>query len=74
MEKHPNKEIQKAIAYAVDKNWRLENTGKSAHAWGRLKCPEASRAGCIISIWSTPRVAEYHAKQIIRAVDKCPHK
>ena len=24
--------------------------------------------------WSTPRVAEHHAKHIRRQVDKCPHR
>ncbi|MEX0773492.1 MAG: hypothetical protein WD038_10010 [Balneolales bacterium] len=71
--KHSNKEIQKAIDYAAARNWRIEVAGTSSHAWGRLKCPEPSRKGCIISIWSTPRVPENHARQIIRAVDKCVH-
>ena len=73
IKKHPNKEIQAAIEYALGKNWRVDSSGKSSHAWGRLKCPKESRIGCIISIWSTPRVAENHARQIIRAVDKCEH-
>jgi hypothetical protein len=71
--KHPDKDIQEAIAYALSKNWRMEVSEKSAHAWGRLKCPETSRMGCIISVWSTPRVAKNHARQIVQAVDKCEH-
>ena len=71
--KHPNKEIQKAINYAISKGWTLIETGNSSHAWARLKCPESSRRGCIISIWSTPRVPETHAKQIRRVIDKCTH-
>ncbi len=39
MKKHPNKEIQKVIDYAIAKGWELVETGNSAHAWGRLKCP-----------------------------------
>ena len=71
--KHPNKEIQKAINYAIGKKWSIAEAGGSSHAWGRLKCPESSRSGCIISVWSTPRVPENHARQIIREVDKCSH-
>lgn len=48
-------------------------TGKSSHACGRLLCPETSRFGCQISIWSTPRNPENHAKQIIRTIKKCEH-
>ena len=40
---------------------------------GRLLCPHASRGGCIVSVWSTPRVAENHARQIRSKVDSCPH-
>jgi len=72
--KHHNKDIRKSVEYAVSKGWRVEDAGNSSHAWARLKCPETSREGCMISIWSTPRVPENHARQIIRAVDKCPHK
>lgn len=67
------KEIRKAVEYAVAKKWRVTDAGRSSHAWARLKCPESSREGCIISVWSTPRVPQRHARQIIRAVDKCPH-
>ncbi len=34
------------------------------HAWGRLFCPHSAREGCIASVWSTPRNAENHARQI----------
>lgn len=70
---HPNKEIQKAIDYAIAKNWTIQGSGKSSHAWGRLKCPETSRLGCLISVWTTPRVPENHDRQIIQTVDKCTH-
>jgi len=71
--KHPNKEIRKAVEFAVSKKWRVTDAGSSSHAWARLKCPESSRDGCIISVWSTPRVPRHHARQLIKAVDKCPH-
>ncbi len=72
--KHPNKEIQAAISFAQENGWRYKEAGKSAHAWGRLLCPLTDREGCSMSIWSTPRDADNHAKQIRRKVNSCPHK
>ncbi|WP_203250197.1 hypothetical protein [Cysteiniphilum marinum] len=72
--KHPNKEIEKAIKYAEMKGWRYQSSGNSAHAWGRLLCPLENRDGHSISVWSTPRSAENHAKQIRRVVDNCEHQ
>lgn len=71
--KHPNQKIEEAIQYAESLGWRFKKPGRSSHIWGRLLCPEASREGCKISIWSTPRSNEVHAMQIKRAVDKCEH-
>jgi len=48
--KHPNKEIEQAIRYAELKGWRYQSLGHSAHAWGRLLCPLASREGHAMSI------------------------
>lgn len=72
--KHPNKNIEKAIKYAESKGWRHQQTGGSAHAWGRLLCPLASREGHTMSIWSTPKNPDNHAKQIKRNVDACEHQ
>ena len=71
--KHPNKIIEAAIKYAEAKKWRYQSAGRSAHAWGRLLCPLADREGHAMSIWSTPRNAENHARQIRRNVDACEH-
>tara|TARA_B100000315_G_scaffold151835_1_gene140636 strand:- start:5190 stop:5417 length:228 start_codon:yes stop_codon:yes gene_type:complete len=71
--RHPNKEIEAAITYAETAEWRTISAGKSAHCWGKLYCKEASREGCKLSIWSTPRNASDHAKQIRQRVLKCPH-
>ncbi len=69
--RHPDKHIEQAVAYAESLGWRVEISG--GHAWGRLFCPFADRYGCIISVWSTPRVAQNHARHIRREVDACPH-
>ncbi len=69
--RHPDKHVEKAIQYAEAIGWeaRLSN----GHAWGRLYCPHGTREGCIISIWSTPRNPENHARQIRRDIDLCDH-
>lgn len=72
--KHSNKEIEQAIQYAEKNGWRYREAGNSAHAWGRLLCPLEDRQGCSMSIWSTPRDSENHAKQIRRNVRSCLHK
>jgi hypothetical protein len=70
--RHPNKHIEKAIQYAESLGWRVEIS--NGHRWGCLLCPQASREGCKISVWSTPRNPESHARQITRDVDLCPHE
>jgi hypothetical protein len=70
--RHPDKEIEEAVAYAEGLGWRVIPI--SGHAWGRLYCAHADRDGCMISVWSTPRSAGNHARDIIRAVSRCPHQ
>lgn len=72
--KHPSKEIEQAIIYAEKIGWSYYVAGKSAHAWGKIYCPLKAREGCKMSIFSTPRNAWVHAKQIRRRVDKCLHQ
>ena len=74
--KHSNKEIEAALKHAEQHGWRVEKSGKSGHAWGRIYCPSNDsecRCGefCISSIWSTPKSAANHARQIRRVVDYC---
>jgi hypothetical protein len=71
--KHPNKEIEDAIKYAEENGWSYKNSGNSAHSWGKLLCPLHTREGHKMLIWSTPRSAFNHARQIRRIVDRCQH-
>ncbi len=73
MKKHPNKTIAAAIRYAEKHGWQVQEPGRSAHAWGHLLCPANMRGGCRMSVWSTPRNPENHARQIRATVDKCKH-
>ena len=67
--RHPSKEIEAVVAYAEAKGWTWRQMGH----WGRLFCAHAERDGYQIGVNGTPRNAEAHAKQILRAVDRCPH-
>ncbi|MRT11462.1 hypothetical protein GJV07_04045 [Enterobacteriaceae bacterium RIT711] len=71
---HPNKDIEAALSYAECQGWQVRPGG--AHCWGKMYCPwndKACRCGefCISCIWSTPRSAYNHARQIRRVVDNC---
>jgi hypothetical protein len=73
---HPKKEIEAALAYAEACGWRVQPKRGNGHAWGKMLCPYNSadcRCGefCITSIWSTPRCAANHAKDLRRVVDHC---
>jgi hypothetical protein len=75
--RHPKKEIEEAIQHAEAHGWRI-NVGGS-HAWGKMYCPyndRECRCGefCIASIWSTPKNAGNHAKQLKRVVDNCTRR
>ena len=68
---HPNKRIRAAVAYAAGRGWRLVRS--NGHAWGRLFCPAGVRGGHKISVYSTPRNPERHAREIRAVVDACDH-
>jgi hypothetical protein len=73
-DRHPNKEIHAAVLYVVSKGWTLAKANARSHAWGRLFCPSGRREGCIVSVYSTPRVPENEAEKIRKAVDRCDHR
>jgi hypothetical protein len=70
--RHPKPPVEAAVRYAEQLGWRVEMS--NGHAWGQLLCPFVSREGCRVSVWSTPRVAENHARQIRKVIDRCPHR
>jgi len=70
--RHPKAAIEKAVQYAEQLGWRVELS--KGHAWGRLYCPSSSWDGCIVSVWSTPRSPDNHARHLRKAVDACPHE
>ncbi len=78
--KHPNKEIEDALKYAEQHNWRIENS--NGHPFGQMYCPyndreqkcESIGKWCRIGIWSTPRNTGAHARSIKKVVDRCLKK
>ena len=68
--RHPNKDIEDAVVYAEKLGWRAISGGKS-HAKFKLLCPHSDRTGCITYVWSTPKNAGNHARDIKRLIDKC---
>ena len=68
--RHPNKEVEEAVAEAEDKGWVFRPLGH----WGRIFCPHHVRGeGCQVGIYGTPKNPENHAKQLKRQVNRCPH-
>ncbi|MEM9007224.1 MAG: hypothetical protein AAGE59_27310 [Cyanobacteria bacterium P01_F01_bin.86] len=71
---HPNKEIEAALQYAEAHGWKVVPGG--GHCWGKLRCPIndsdcRNQMFCSNSIWSTPRNAQRHARDIRKWVNGC---
>lgn len=67
--KHPNAKIESAVRDAEAAGWRFRK-GRS-HAFLRGYCPANNRNGHMLSVWSTPKKPEDHAKQIRQRVAQC---
>jgi hypothetical protein len=70
--RHPKPPVEAAVRYAESLGWRVVMS--NGHAWGRLFCPFSSREGCIVSVWSTPKSPENHARHLRKFIDSCPHR
>jgi hypothetical protein len=71
MPNDPNKHIRSALKYAEEKGWTIRKAGPRAHAWAVIYC-QFGHGECWMSIYSTPRNPEAHARDIRRTVDRCP--
>ncbi|WP_126462697.1 hypothetical protein [Providencia rustigianii] len=63
--------MQQAIEYAELQGWFIVMGSHSSHCYAKLRCGIEGHQDHMLSIWSTPRNPENHAKQIKRMVDKC---
>jgi len=69
--RHPKQEVEAAIQRAEQLGWTVSVS--KGHVWGRMYCPESSRDGCIVSVSSTPRNSQNHARMILRKLQGCTH-
>lgn len=69
-DRHPHKDIRKAIKDAEHADWKTDRAKGAGHRWGTLSCG----SGCEVAIWSTPRRPDDIAKRIREATEKCDHK
>lgn len=70
---HSDKDVNKAIVYAVGKGWRFVKKG-NGHTVAYLYCTSDSdgkheEADCHIAIFGSPKNPTNHAKKIRKAVD-----
>ena len=75
IERHPDKDIEAAIAEMAGAGWRIERSrGRHAHAWGKAFCPMRGRAehlDCATSISSTPRSSANEARRLRQRIKRC---
>lgn len=75
--RHPEPEVEEALTFAEQHGWTVRDS-TTGHKWGDMRCPEASpeasRDGCLESIWSTPKNPGNHAKRLKARVRNCPHQ
>ena len=71
-DRHSKKELEAVVEYAEQQGWDVL-PGKR-HAKFKLRCKHHDRDGCKVSVWSTPADVDDHARDVRRAIDRCPHK
>ncbi len=70
-QRHPKKEVERALREAEAAGWRIQLS--KGHAWGKMLCPLRARDGCVAAIWSTPASVENHARDLRRELRRCAH-
>jgi len=72
--RHPKKEVEAALQGLEESgDWSVTTVHGKGHRWGVARC-RFRHHECQIGIWSTPRNAGDHAKQIRRAAARCPRE
>jgi predicted Zn finger-like uncharacterized protein len=66
---HSKKQVRKALDEADEAGFDVQDTS-AGHRWGIVRC---TKCGQTFSVWSTPRVADNHAKQIRRFIANHSH-
>ena len=67
--RHSNKAIEAALRQMEAEGWVF----RDAHGHARFvgHCPAADVCACRVSVWSTPRNPENHARQLLRMLRRC---
>ncbi len=65
---HSKKQVRDALDEADAADFGIRTS--AGHRWG---CVECGKCGQTFSVWSTPRNADDHAKQIRRFIKKHSH-
>lgn len=69
---HSKKDIREALNDAAATNdFKVEDTSEHGHSWGYVRC---IRCGQKFSVWSTPKNATTHAKQIRQFMRRHGHQ
>jgi phage terminase large subunit GpA-like protein len=63
--RHGRKRIREALDAADAAGFKVEMSTGHGHAWGYVTCPHCGQR---LSVWSTPRNDDNHAKQIERFI------
>jgi hypothetical protein len=69
----PAKEILRAIADLEVAGWRVVAASSRSHAYARAYCPGGSGGCPPLTIYGTPRVPEFEAEKVRRALRRCDH-
>jgi hypothetical protein len=79
---HSKKQVRKALDEACEQvrkaldgtndeeAFAVEDTSAHGHSWGYVRC---TRCGQKFSVWSTPKSADAHAKQIRHFIQRHSH-
>jgi hypothetical protein len=67
---HSQKQVRAALDDADAAGFKIVATAAHGHSWGYVDCP---RCPDRFYLWSTPRNADNHAKQIRRFVQRHAH-
>jgi hypothetical protein len=67
---HPKKQIRDALDGADAAGFDVEDTSGHGHGWGYVMCTLDKQR---MSVWSTPKNADNHAKQIRHFISRHSH-
>jgi hypothetical protein len=67
---HSRNQVRKALDEANKAGFDVEDTSRHGHSWGYVRC---RKCGQKFSVWSTPRSADNHAKQIRHFITRHSH-